>query len=92
MRDVLIVVSACAGTLLFYFSTPAQRWLHAPWPARPARIAACVCIVASFVCGTQALHPATSLSFVVTMIMVCLTAYPFVGVLVERVRARGAAR
>jgi hypothetical protein len=92
MGNVLIVAPAFAGALLFYVSAPAQRWLRAPWPARPARIAAVVCVAISLVCAAQALQFATSLSVVVTALMACLTAAPFIGVLIERGRVKRAAR
>ncbi|QQC66229.1 hypothetical protein [Paraburkholderia ginsengisoli] len=92
MGNVLIVVSALAGALLFYVGAPSQRWLRAPLPARPARFAATACIALSLVCAARALQPATSLSVVVTMLMAGLTAYPFIGALLERRRARLSAR
>ncbi|HEY4296148.1 MAG TPA: hypothetical protein VGM85_06715 [Paraburkholderia sp.] len=92
MGNILIVVSALAGALLFYVSAPGQRWLRTPWPARPTRLAAAVCVALSLVCAARALQLATSLSVVVTTLMAALTAYPFIGVLVERRRARRVAR
>ncbi|CAB3653523.1 hypothetical protein LMG24238_01275 [Paraburkholderia sediminicola] len=91
MGNVFIVAPAFAGALLFYFSVPGQRWLHRPWPARPARVAAAVCVAFSLACAGAALHPATSLAVVVTTLMASLTALPFVGVLIERSRAQRAA-
>jgi ABC-type uncharacterized transport system permease subunit len=78
--------------LLFYVSSPGQRWLRAPWPARPARLAAAVCVAISLICAARALQLATSLSVVVTTLMACLTAYPFIGALVERSRTRRTVR
>ncbi|HEY2604540.1 hypothetical protein P0D88_28930 [Paraburkholderia sp. RL18-103-BIB-C] len=92
MGNVLIVVSALAGALLFYVSAPGQRWLRAPWPARPARLAATMCVALSLACAARALLPATSLSVVVTTLMASLTSYPFIGALIERRRARRAGR
>lgn len=92
MGNVLIVVSALAGASLFYVSTPSQRWLRAPLPARPARLAATLCVALSLACAARALQPATSLSVVVTTLMAGLSAYPFIGALIERRRARRAAR
>ncbi|HYS63251.1 MAG TPA: hypothetical protein VEN30_05425 [Paraburkholderia sp.] len=92
MGNVFIVAPAFAGALLFYLGMPGQRWLRAPWPARPTRIAAAVCVVASLVCAARAMQPATSLSVVVTTLMAILTAYPFVGALIERTRTRRVAR
>jgi ABC-type uncharacterized transport system permease subunit len=92
MGNVLIVAPAFAGALLFYVSSPGQRWLREPWPVRPARFAAAVCVAISLACAARALQPATSLSVVVTTVMACLTATPFIGALVERSRARRAAR
>lgn len=92
MGNVLIVVSAMVGASLFYLSTTGQRWLRAPWPARLARSAAAACVALSLACAAQALQPATSLSVVVTTLMASLMAYPFIGALLERRRARRAAR
>jgi hypothetical protein len=92
MGNVLIVVSALAGALLFYIGSPAQRLLRAPWPARPTRVAAALCVALSLIGAARALQPATSLSVVVTMLMAGLTAYPFIGALAEHRRARRVAR
>jgi hypothetical protein len=92
MGNLLIVAPAVAGALLFYLSSPGQRWLRMPWPIRPARIAAAACVVLSLVCAARAFQPATSLSLVVTTLMASLTAWPFIGALIERNRARRAAR
>jgi hypothetical protein len=91
MGNVLIVAPAFAGALLLYVSSPAQRWVRTPWPARPPRGAALVCIAISLVCAVRALQLATSLSVVVTMLMACLTAAPFIGALIDRCRSRRAA-
>lgn len=86
MKDLLIVASALAGALLFYFSAPHQRWFRAPWRARPSRIAAAVFSIAAFATGADALHPATSLSLVVSTMMATFVACPLLGVLIERRR------
>ncbi|MGH8780085.1 hypothetical protein [Paraburkholderia sp.] len=86
MKDLLIVASALAGALLFYFSAPHQRWFRAPWRARPSRIAAAVCSIAAFATGADALHPATSLSLVVSTMMATLVACPLLGALIEQRR------
>ncbi|MGF6571544.1 peptidoglycan/LPS O-acetylase OafA/YrhL [Paraburkholderia sp. GAS333] len=91
MGTVLIVAPAFAGALLLYVSSPAQRWLRAPWPARSARLAALVCVAISLVCAARALQPATSLSVVVTVLMACLTAAPFIGALIDHSRSKRAA-
>jgi peptidoglycan/LPS O-acetylase OafA/YrhL len=88
MNTAFTVASALAGALLFYSSTSNQRWLREPWPARPARIAAAVCVIASLVSAAIGLQISTSLSVVITTLMACLTAYPFIGVLVERTQKR----
>jgi hypothetical protein len=90
MGNGLIVALALAGALLFYVGSASQRWLRAPLPARPARLAAVLCIALSLACAARALQPATSLSVVLTTLMAALTAYPFIGALVERRRIRRA--
>lgn len=92
MGNVFIVAPACAGALLFYCSMPEQRWLRAPLAVRWARIAAAVCVAWSVAYATEAMPAATSLAMVVTTLMASLTAYPFVGALIERVRNRRVAR
>lgn len=91
MGNVLIVAPAVAGALLLYLSSPAQHWLRAPWPARPARWVALAGIAMSLVCAARALQPVTSLSVVVTVLMAALTAAPFIGALIGRSRAGRAA-
>ncbi|MFM0737446.1 hypothetical protein PQQ51_09410 [Paraburkholderia xenovorans] len=90
MGNVLIVAPAFAGALLFYLASDGQRWLRRPWPARPARVAAAVCIALSLVCAARTLHPAASVSVVVTVLMASLSVLPFVGALVERSRMKRA--
>jgi hypothetical protein len=86
MKDSFPAILAGAAAVLAYVSAPGQRWLRAPWPARPTRSAAGACLLAALACGMRALHPATALALIVTVVMTCLTASPFIGVLVERVR------
>ncbi|MDR5841991.1 hypothetical protein [Caballeronia sp. LZ031] len=88
MNNAFTVASALASALLFHASSPNQRWLRRPWPARPSRIAAVVCIVAALVSAALGLPIATSLSVVTAASMAFLTACPFIGVLIERMRAR----
>lgn len=86
MSTFFMIALAASGALLFYFTAPHQRWLRAPWAARPTRIGASACVAAAVVCGAQTVPVATSLSIVVATAMACLTLYPFVGLLIERVR------
>ena len=92
------VLFAIAGALAFYLAAPGQRWLRAPLPPRLFRTVAAMLSILAFVIGTgtgtgtSRLHPATSLAIVFTAAMACLTACPFIGVLLERVRGGGAAR
>ncbi|OLL32218.1 hypothetical protein BTH42_07130 [Burkholderia sp. SRS-W-2-2016] len=92
MGNLPIVAPAIAGALLFYLGSPGQRWLRAPWPARSTRVAAAVCVALSAVCAVRALQPATSLAVVATTLMASLTAWPFLGALLERRRARRVAQ
>ncbi|PLZ02647.1 hypothetical protein CY652_08895 [Burkholderia sp. WAC0059] len=88
MKDSFIVVLAGAGALLAYLGSSRQRWLRRPWPARPTRVAATLCLLAACGLGAQARPVAAALSLVVTVVMACLSASPFVGLLVERWRHR----
>jgi hypothetical protein len=90
------VLFAIFGALAFYLAAPGQRWLRFPLPPRFFRTLAAVFSIAAFVIGASGLHPATSLAIVFTAAMACLTACPFIGVLIgvlhERTRLRGASR
>lgn len=86
------VLFAITGALAFYLAAPGQRWLRAPLPPRLYRTLAAIFSVTAFVIGASEVHPATSLAIVFTAAMACLTACPFIGVLLERTRLRGALR
>ena len=86
------VLFAIAGALAFYLAAPGQRWLRAPLAPRLFRTLAAVFSILAFVIGASELHPATSLAIVFTAAMACLTACPFIGVLLERGRVGGATR
>ncbi len=86
------VLFAIAGSLLFYLAAPGQRWLRAPLAPRLCRTLAAVFVSAAFVIGAKGLNPATSLAVVFTAVMACLTACPFIGVLLARSRLQGASR
>src|SRR5471030_90307 len=86
------VLFAIAGALAFYLAAPGQRWLRAPLDPRLFRTLAAIFSFAAFAVGAGRLHPATSLAVVFTAAMACLTACPFIGVLVERIRPGGASR
>jgi len=86
------VLLAIAGALAFYLAAPGQRWLRAPLRPRLFRTLAAVFSIAAFVIGASGQHPATSLAIVFTAAMACLTACPFIGVLLERVRVGDASR
>ncbi|QDQ80201.1 hypothetical protein [Paraburkholderia megapolitana] len=92
MKDLFIVASALAGALLFYLSAPGQRWFRKPWRARPSRIGAVACTIAAFSTGADAMHPATSLSLVITTIMATLVACPLLGAVLEHRRLPRLAR
>jgi hypothetical protein len=86
------VLLAIAGALAFYLAAPGQRWLRAPLRPRLFRTLAAIFSIAAFVIGASGQHPATSLAIVFTAAMACLTACPFIGVLLERVRVGDASR
>jgi low temperature requirement protein LtrA len=90
------VFFSIVGALAFYLAAPGQRWLRAPLAPRLFRTLAAVFSIAAFVIGASGLHPATSLAIVFIAAMACLTACPFIGVLIgvllERTRLRGASR
>jgi hypothetical protein len=82
------VVFAIAGSLLFYLAAPGQRWLSAPLAPRLCRTLSAVFMCAAIVIGAGGLNPATSLAVVFTAAMVCLTACPFIGVVIGMMIAR----
>ena len=83
---------AISGALAFYLAAPGQRWLRAPLRPRLFRTLAAIFSIAAFVIGANGQHPATSLAIVLTAAMACLTACPFIGVLLERIRVGDASR
>jgi len=86
------VLLAIAGALAFYLAAPGQRWLRAPLAPRLFRTLAATLSILAVVIGASGVHPATSLAIVFTAGMACLTACPFIGVLLERTRLRGTSR
>ncbi|CAH2778650.1 MAG: hypothetical protein CBARDCOR_3006 [uncultured Caballeronia sp.] len=76
------VLFAIAGALAFYLAAPGQRWLCAPLPPRLFRTLAGISSLAAFVILSAR---AGCIAIVFTAAMACLTACPFIGVLLERV-------
>ncbi|CAH2802473.1 MAG: hypothetical protein CBARDMAM_4539 [uncultured Caballeronia sp.] len=77
--SVLFVI---AGALAFYLAAPGQRWLRAPLPPRLFRTLTGISSLAAFVILSAR---AGCIAIVFTAAMACLTACPFIGVLLERV-------
>lgn len=81
-----------SGSLALYLASRHQRWLPRPLPARPARIAAALLLLAALALLLGSLQTPAALYVYVTALMLFLVAWPFVGVLVRRRRDSGGAR
>jgi hypothetical protein len=79
---------ALAGCTAFYLASPQQRWRAAPLPARPARLAAGVLLIAGMAALCQALQPLTATYVLLIWVMLLLVLLPYVGALL--VLRRGA--
>jgi hypothetical protein len=78
---LLAFALAWAGCASFYLASPNQRWRTRPWPAKPARAAAAVLLLASLLTFGQ-LMQATAAAFVfATCLMLTFAVLPYLGAL-----------
>jgi len=66
-----------AGALCFYLSAPRQIWLKQHWPARPGRAGGAIGLYLGWVIWCGVMHPATAFFTSLTVVMLVLTALPF---------------
>jgi hypothetical protein len=86
MRGYFPVALAFVSALLFYLGSAGQQWRAAPlWP-RISRPAAAVAAVGALFAGVANDHVAATFAVVVTTLMACLVAFPFIGVVRHRRR------
>lgn len=81
MRELLPVALAFVSALFIYLGSPGQQWFARPLPSRFSRLAASLVVVAAILPGALEHHLATTLSIVITTLMTCFVAFPFVAVL-----------
>jgi len=80
--DVPLALSVAAmGCAFFYLSSPHQRWLAKPLPARPARaVAGCLSLAGLYTC-TRAMDIVPAAFTFVTWVMLLLVVFPYLGAL-----------
>lgn len=83
LLGLLLGVFGCAA---LYLSCSHQRWLAAPWPAAPARLAALLMLVASCAGFMCEMHFITAVFVLATLIMLLLALFPYLGALREMIR------
>lgn len=80
---------ALAGCLSLYFSAGHQRLLAHRWPARPARVAGVLLLVAALAALFSALQPVTAVFVLCTWTMLLFTLLPYLGALRTLKERRG---
>lgn len=73
--------AAWLGCVCIYLACAHQRWLQAPWPERPARLAGAVLLVLGWLGLAQDMHRVTAAFVYLTLLMLVFTALPYVGAL-----------
>lgn len=72
---------AAAGCVSVYLASPHQRWRAAPWPARPARAAGALLLVAGLVAFLQVLQAPAASFVLVHWLMLLFVLFPYLGAL-----------
>jgi len=75
-----------AGNACLYLASPHQRWLRAPLPGRTLLRAGLALNTLALAGWMTSLHPATAFFLMMTLSMLLLTAFPFIGLLRDRRR------
>jgi hypothetical protein len=83
MLTLLALALTVGGALVAYLAAPRQQWLARPWPARPARRAAVLMEAAALALWLQLLEVSTAIFTLLTLLMACFVALPFIAVLRE---------
>lgn len=74
---------AAAGCACVYLASPHQRWRAAPWPARPARAAGGLLLVAGLAAFLQVLQTAAASFVFVHWLMLLFVLFPYLGALLS---------
>ncbi|WBS05163.1 hypothetical protein OU994_13220 [Pseudoduganella sp. SL102] len=72
-------VLLAAGTLAIYLASPHQSWLARPLPARPARVAGSLALLAALAAMLQAWRPLAAVFLFCTWTMLLFVAWPYLG-------------
>lgn len=83
---LLGLLLALASSIAFYLSSDNQRWLAAPWRARPARLLGALLLLAGWLALTQALRLLTAVFLLTTILMLALALLPYLGALFSQWR------
>jgi hypothetical protein len=90
--DALVVLLgvglAVAGAAGLYLASPNQCWRVAPLPARSTRALAVALLTASLLSFSRVMQVVPAVFTLVSLLMLLLVSFPYVGVLVAR-RLRG---
>ena len=82
------LVLVVAGSACLYLASPNQRMLARPWPRRPACVAGVLLLGSSQWALLQQMQPLAAVFCFVTVLMLALSALPYLGALVS-LRRRG---
>lgn len=70
------LLALLSGAAAIYLASPNQRWLSAPWPARPARLSGLLLLLAGYLALRQALQPAAGTFVFVHGLIVLFILFP----------------
>ncbi len=86
LLGLLVAVLGCVG---IYLSSPRQRWLRTPLPARSARGSGFALLVGAWSLWALELHPLTATYVLLTTVMAHFVVLPYLGAYVA-LRREGA--
>lgn len=76
------------GCVCIYLASPNQRWLSAPWRARPARWVGSVLLLGGGVALAREMQLLTTIFVFVTVLMLLFSVLPYLGAFLS-IRRRG---
>ena len=77
------LLTSLLGSATIYLASPSQRWLAVPWPARAARPAGFLLLLAGLLALLQALQPAAGSFVFVHWLMLLFVLLPYLGALLD---------